>query len=127
VTDRPPGRSSGFDSRTRHLPADPNERNPLTTNTRDRSYRVQRELPVGTHVRLTLDTVSYTRIPAGTTGVVTGYSNAGFRGIEASIRLDAPLPRRTERLAALAAEDDFYSNFDPLMLHGVSAGILAAA
>ncbi len=62
---------------------------------RNRSYEVQRQIPKGsrvyvdaeTRVRISDDPVEYeTRPPAE--GTLLWYTNAGFRGIEATIRFD---------------------------------------
>lgn len=50
-----------------------------------RSYEVQREVPVGTWVRVARDSFA---LPAGTLGVVARYSNDGFNGITAYLDSD---------------------------------------
>jgi hypothetical protein len=56
---------------------------------RDRSYRVQRDIQPGERVRFTAPTYSGGQIQAGAEGTLRGYTNAGFRGIEAHIDLDS--------------------------------------
>ena len=90
---------------------------------RDHSYEAQRTIPVGSHVRLVDDVKYYKTIPAGTTGIVTSYSNAGFRGIEATILLDVPLPsneahQQMSRDLGIPVENSI------TRLHGISAGKL---
>lgn len=58
---------------------------------RDHSYEVERTVPVGSRVRLIRDVRYYGVIPAGRTGVLESYSNAGERGILASVYLDEPV------------------------------------
>lgn len=74
-----------------------------STARRDRSYRVQRETPVGSRVRFAESAVYYEPIPAGTTGTIQHYNNAGFAGITASVLLD-----------------------DGRLVHGIGAGRLEA-
>lgn len=76
----------------------------MTTNLKSRSYAAQRELARGDRVRLTEPVSYYTTIPAGTQGVLVSFSNAGFRGIEATVALDSGQT-----------------------IHGISAGALARA
>lgn len=65
-------------------------------NTKSRSYQVRREVPVGTRVRVATPTETLV-------GTVAYYVNAGFRGIEVTLRLD-----------------------DGTRIHGVNAGYLEA-
>jgi hypothetical protein len=56
-------------------------------STTDRSYKVQNDLPVGS-IAVTLDDTYWKGdIPANTVCRVVCYSNAGFRGILASVKL----------------------------------------
>lgn len=76
----------------------------LPADRKARSYAVQQSVPEGSAVTFTHRTYNRGLIEAGTRGKIRHYINAGFRGIEASVELE-----------------------DGKILHGVSAGVLAAA
>lgn len=82
--------------------------------TRNRSYDVRRDVPVGAVVTVTepvtrrlpidgdWDNLRTIELQPGVTAFVEGYTNAGFRGIEVSLKLDA----------------------DGTIVHGISAGVI---
>lgn len=67
---------------------------------RDRSYAVRRIAPEGTYVRIIGGSFRGEDLgDLGLIGSVEEYHNAGFRGIEAAVRLETPLTIGRENLA----------------------------
>lgn len=72
-----------------------------TNDVKTRGYRVLEEVRPGTQVELLDDTYCGRQLRKGERGTVRSYTNAGFRGIEATVEING------ERL------------------HGINAGLLA--